>query len=82
MENVLTLEELQLLIESKQEAEHREHKFLAAMKGVDLDEHISKENDVFDKVKIKAAADLAGKSEDEFVFNMIGIDVVTEGDEI
>lgn len=79
MENTLTIEELQLLMEAKSDEIYREHRFLAAMKGIDLDEE-TKSDDVFDKVRIKAAADLAGKTEDEFVFDMIGIDVATEGE--
>lgn len=73
MEDTLTLEELYLLIDASRKVEHRNHKFLAAMQGVDLDE--GSNDAAFEKVKMKAMADLEGKSEEEFVFDMIGIEV-------
>ena len=71
MEDDLTLEELYLLVEAQHRAEHRRNKFVAAMQGVDLDEEANDAD--FDKVKLRAEAALAGKSEDEFEFDMIGI---------
>jgi hypothetical protein len=38
LEESLTIEELILTVESMRDKEHRHHKFLAAMQGVDLDE--------------------------------------------
>ena len=38
LEETLTIEELILTVESLRDKEHRHHKFLAAMQGVDLDE--------------------------------------------
>lgn len=73
MEDTLTLEELYLLIDASRKAEHRNHKFFAAMQGIDLDE--GSNDEAFERVKMKAMADLEGKSEEEFVFDMIGIEV-------
>lgn len=78
MEEELTLEELYALMEGMQKTEHRRNKFAAALQGVDLDE--GKKDDAFERIKQKAAANLSGKSEEEYVFDMIGI-VVEDDDE-
>lgn len=78
MEEVLTLDELYLLVEKAREEEHRQNRFLAALQGVDLDE--GKTDEAFERVKQKAAADLAGKSEEEYVFDLIGIEVEPDDD--
>jgi len=73
MEEELTLEELYALIDGMHRTEHRHNRFAAALQGVDLDKD-NKQDDAFDRLKMKAAAELAGKDEDEFVLNMIGIE--------
>ncbi len=78
MEDELTLEELYALAEAVHRAEHRRNKFMAALNGVDLDE--GKKDDAFERVKQKAAADLAGKSEEEYVFDLIGIEIEPDDD--
>lgn len=76
MEDTLTLEELHLLIDAARKAEHRQHKFAAALKGIDIDE--GRQDEGFDRVKQKVAADLAGKSEEEYVFDLVGIEIQSE----
>lgn len=76
MEESLTIDELYLLVEAKQKRDNDERKFLAALQGVDLD--ANETNPAFDEVARRAAADLAGKSEEEFVFDMIGIEIDTD----
>lgn len=78
MEDTLTLEELYLIVDAQHRAEHRHNKFMAAIQGVDIDE--GKQDDAFEKVKQKAAADLAGKSEEEYVLGMIGIEIEDDDD--
>lgn len=73
MEEELTIEELYAIETGIREAEHRRNKFAAAVQGVDLDE--GNADDSFERIKTKAAADLAGKDEQEYVLNMIGIEV-------
>jgi hypothetical protein len=73
MEDSLTLEELYLLFESLHKTEYRRNKFLAAVNGIDLDEE--KEDTDFFEIQKKAQAQLSGKSEQEYVFEMIGIEV-------
>lgn len=78
MEEVLTLEELQLLLKAKNKQEEKDRTFMAALQGVDLTKD-QKDSD-FERVKRKAAADMAGKTEEEYVFDMIGIEVETDDD--
>lgn len=72
MEENLTLNEVNLLAEASRNKEKREQRFLAALKGIDLDEKESTSS--FEEVQKKAAAALAGQTEEEYVFNMIGIE--------
>lgn len=77
MEEVLTVEELYAIVDGMRETEHRQNKFAAALQGVDLDEN---KNDDFERIKQKAAAELAGKDEDEYVLSMIGIEMEEDDD--
>lgn len=79
MEEELTLEELYALIDGMQRTEHRQNRFAAALQGVDLDKD-NKQDDAFDRIRLKAAADLAGKDEDEYVLGMIGIEFDEDDD--
>jgi hypothetical protein len=74
MEDSLTLDELYLLRNALYEAEHRRNKFAAALKGIDIDEDSESSSD-FEEVQRRVQADLGGKSEQEFVFDMIGIEI-------
>lgn len=79
MEDTLTLEELYLLLDSKHRAEHKHNRFLAALQGVDIDEGVSEAK--FEEIKRKAEAELAGKSEQEHVFDIIGIAYEADDDD-
>lgn len=59
--------------------EYRANKFAAALKGIDLDEETS-DTSTFDEIEQRAQAALAGKNEDEYVFDMIGIQVEADDD--
>lgn len=77
MEEEITLDELYAILGSVRETEYEKKKFLAALQGVDLDE--GKRSEEFERVKQKANAALAGKTEEEYVFNnIIGIDFETD----
>lgn len=78
MEDELTLEELYLLQESIYRTEHRHNKFMAAMNGVNLDE--GQKNEDFEKVKQRAEAALAGKTEEQHIFDIIGIEIEDDDD--
>jgi hypothetical protein len=77
MEDTLTMEELTLLVEATYDKEDQDRKFLAALQGIDLNEE---SDSAFDAVERRAQADLAGVSEEQYVFDMIGI-VVEDDDE-
>lgn len=79
MEESITLEELYAYMAAGQRAEHRRNKFAAALKGVNIDEHAQEDSD-FERTKRKAAADLSGKSEEEYVFDLIGIEFEDDDD--
>lgn len=79
MEDTITLEELYMYAEEIQEAEHRRNKFAAALKGIDIDE--GRTDSSFEEVKRRAEATLSGKSEEEIVFDMIGIEIEDDDDD-
>lgn len=79
MEDSITLDELYALREALYESEFRRNKFLAALKGVDLDE-ITAETSDFEEIKRRADAALSGKSEQELVFEKIGIVIEDDDD--
>jgi hypothetical protein len=84
MEKSLTLDELNLLVEGERERTYEHQKFLAALKGIDLDSETEKEDnpdDVWHRTQIKAAADLAGMSEERYVFTGLGIEMESDDDE-
>lgn len=78
MENNLTLAELESLLESKRDREFEEKKFMAALKGIDLDGG-SKSDVTFEDVKNRAAAKVRGVSQEEFELKQLGFAV--EGDD-
>lgn len=67
LEESIGLDELQLLINAAYKIEHRNHRFMAALKGVKLDdpdEETAKEK--WERAEKKAAAILAGMNEEEY----------------
>lgn len=79
MEDTLTLDELYLIVDAQHRAEHRHHRFLGAIQGIDIDE--GAEDAKFEEIKRRAEADLAGVTEEEFVFNTIGIEIESDEDD-
>lgn len=79
IEDNLTLDELQSILEASREQEYRRQKFAAALKGVDLDAQKKDSNDLsFEEIKRRAEAKLRGVSEEEIEFSTIGIAVIEE----
>lgn len=63
LEESLSLPELQAIISASRDREHREHTFLAALKGIDLNEGSGNEaQEVFDRAQRKAQAVIRGES--------------------
>jgi len=77
IEDTLTLDELQKILEAAREKDHNKQRFAAALQGVDLDKD-KKEDTSFDEVKRRAQSKISGVSEEELGFADIGITVVEE----
>ncbi|QMP84190.1 tail assembly chaperone [Streptomyces phage Coruscant] len=79
METNLTLAELESLLEAKREREYDEKKFMAALKGVDLESPKDESAPSFEDIKNRAAAKNRGVSQEALEFSQIGI--AFEGDD-
>ncbi|UUG69565.1 tail assembly chaperone [Streptomyces phage Sham] len=79
IEENLTLDELQAILEASRDQEYRRQKFAAALKGIDLDAQKKDSGDSsFEEVKRRAEAKLRGVSEEEVELADIGIGVIEE----
>jgi hypothetical protein len=63
LEKSLTFKEVLAMVEKARDKKYEEQRFLAALKGIDLDE--GKETE-FDKIKSRAEAKARGLSEEQF----------------
>ncbi len=64
LEESLSLPELQAILDASRKEKHEDRKFMAALKGIDLDEDAKKEaDDRVDRIKRRAEARLRGVSE-------------------
>lgn len=79
METKLTLAEFEALLEVKREREHQERRFLAALKGIEMDDPKDDDAPTFEEIKQRAEAKIKGVSEESLAFAEIGIAI--EGDE-
>jgi len=73
----LSLVELNQVLDSSRKAKHEQNKFLAALKGIDLDKGQTK-TDAFEEVKKRAEAKLRGISEEQLDLSEVGISIETE----
>lgn len=76
LEENITLEELEKILDASREKQHQANKFAAALKGINLDED-NNAKDRFDEVSRRAEARLSGKSTEELEFASFGIDFDT-----
>jgi hypothetical protein len=80
MEELLTIEELQAIVEAGREKEHRGYKFAASLKGIDLDEGNS-EHPTLQDIQDRVDAKLAGMHPDDIALTRdLGI-VIEAGDD-
>lgn len=77
LEESICLEELELIIKAARDREHRHNKFMAALKGINLDEN-NDAKERFDAVKRRAEAKRQGKSVESLEFAELGLDIVEE----
>lgn len=73
----MSLAELNQVLDSSRKVKHEQNKFLAALKGIDLDKG-KNQTDAFEEVKKRAAAKLRGVSEEELDLSEVGISIETE----
>lgn len=77
LEESLSLNELYQVLESMREKDHSDKKFMAALKGIDLDEN-KEQDEAFEEVKRRAQAKLTGRSEQELQLGELGIEIIEE----
>jgi hypothetical protein len=74
LEENLSLNDLEALLEKAREVEHNRQRFAASLKGINLDEgNTESVEERFERVKRRAQAKLRGMDEEEFEFAEIGI---------
>jgi len=77
LEDNLTLEEMNLILKASQEQRESDHRFLAAINGVKLDEDGGSAADLFEEmqreVNLELASEQSGKSEEELDLEAFGI---------
>lgn len=80
LENSISLPELELILKEARDKEMRNHRFLAAIQGIDLDEHLRNQNreDPVEAAKRRIAAMQTGKSKEEFDFDEFETDYEIE----
>lgn len=75
----LNVEELYAILDAAREREHRHNKFMAALKGIDID--AANKEDIqerFDAVQRRADSKLTGKSVDAIEYDELGFDIETD----
>lgn len=75
LEENVGLDELNLILKAAHKKEHRRNRFMAALKGHNIDE--PENTTSFEDVQRRAEAKLAGKDVEELEFADLGIDFET-----
>lgn len=75
LEENLSLAELEAILDAERKRQHSKHRFMAMLKGIDLDSAAAKseEGDPFERAKAKAEAMQRGLSEEEYEFDDMGL---------
>lgn len=81
LEDNLTLAELDQILSSARQVQREQNKFIAALKGIDLDKNEGTQEDAFLKVKMRAEAKARGIDEETYELGMVGIEVQEWGEE-
>lgn len=77
LEESLNLRELEAIVKAARDREHRNNKFMAALKGINLDED-DDAKERFEAVKRRAEARMSGKSEEQLELAEFGLEIVEE----
>lgn len=78
LEESLSLPELRHILDASREKEHRHNKFMAALKGVDLDEGTNDAKEKFDEVQRRVQSRLRGVSAQQLEMDEFGLDIEEE----
>ncbi len=79
LERYVSLKELELILKEARDKEHRHHRFLAAIQGIDLDAQSEQSSkDRFEAAQRRATATLQGKSSEEVELEEIEMDYEVE----
>lgn len=73
----LNLKELEVVVSASREREEREHKFLAAIQGIDLDAN-NDHKERFEEVKRRVEAKRLGKSEEALRLEEFGVKIIND----
>lgn len=79
LEECLSLPELKAILSASREQEHRRNKFMAALKGINLDEGAAKDaKEKFDEVQRRAQSRLTGIDTEQLEMDEFGLDIEIE----
>jgi len=78
LEDNLSLPELEAILDAHRKEREIDHKFMAALQGVDMDEN--ENDDAFEQVRRRAEARITGKTEEQVALEEIGIGVTYKGE--
>lgn len=72
LETALSLQELEALLEASRKIQHEQNKFLAALKGINLNESTAAEDRV-QAIKDRVAAQQEGMDEESYAWKQAGL---------
>jgi hypothetical protein len=79
LEDNVTLEEMQIILDAAREKDYQHQKFLAALKGINLDEQSGADiRSKFDAVQERANARLRGENAEDASWESLGLDIETD----
>lgn len=79
LETHINLNELEVILDAARDKEHRHNRFMAMLKGIDIDAPAKEEaKERFDRAKMRAESRLTGRSSEELELDSLGIEIETE----
>ena len=79
LEENITLPELEGILAAGRDKERREQRFMAALKGIDLDEEDKQDaQEKFDEVQRRVQAQLTGANPQQLELDVFGLDIEIE----
>lgn len=82
METNLSLPELEAILDAERERQYNQNKFLAALKGINLEGAAAKSaEEKVEEIKNRVAAKLAGKDVETYELETLGLGVEVEEEE-